>query len=190
MTTVKSNIGTVADRWAKEQMQKVEGGIRRAMQKTALVGEARVRGAMEKEAYDTGALLRSVVSSISEADHKLILRIGSNLDYAWFVEHGRKPGKFPNLDALVAWTGRKLKANGVNTRINVSFDELKQLARSGGKPATAQQRAYRSHLAFIYLVGRKIATKGIRGKLIFARIEDGLLAYFRNEVQKELNALR
>ena len=38
--------------------------------------------------------------------------------------------------------------------------------------------------------GRKIATRGIKQKLIFKRIEDGLLAFFRAEAQKELNLVR
>jgi len=186
MVKVTSNVEEVAAAYLKRVEQQAEDAVVKAMHKTGLVGEARVKGIMEKEAYDTGALLRSVTHKVRKSKDEVVLTIGSNLEYAWFVEHGRRPGKFPNLDALTKWVGRMLAREGVKTRVNVTFDQLKELARSKGKKASAQQKAYRIHLGVIYLVGRKIATKGIRGKMIFKRIENGLLAYFRAELSKEL----
>ena len=189
MVTIKSDIEQKGNAWLKQIEQQAELAVRRAMTRTAVVGEARVKGIMEKEAYDTGRLLRSVTSAIYADKDLLRLVIGSNLDYAINIEKGRKPGKWPNLDALTQWVGRKLRRQGINAMVNVSFDQLKQLAKSGHKPATAQQKAYRLQLAAVFLIGRKIATKGIRQKLIFGRIQDGLLTFFRTEVQKEMKAI-
>lgn len=190
MVVIRSNIVPEADRYISRIGAHVEAAVLRAAQRTALLGEARVKSIIEKEAYDTGRFLRSVTSKILREGDLLRIIIGSALEYAIFIEKGRKPGRWPNLDALVAWVGRKLRKQGINARVNVTFDQLLELARSGHKPATAQQKAYRQQLAAIYLIGRKIATKGIREKLIFKRIQDGLLAYFRAEAQKELKLIR
>lgn len=186
MVKVKSNFGDAGKKWTADIEKKVREAVIRAAQRTALVGEARVRGIIEREAYDTGELLRSVQSMIESLPNEIAVKVTSSAAHAIDVEYGRLPGKWPNLDALVAWTARKLKAQGINTRVNITFDALKAMARSNGKKATKQQQAYRAHLAFIFLVGRKIATKGIRQKLIFKRVEDGLKEFFRREIVKEL----
>ncbi|WP_146118962.1 HK97 gp10 family phage protein [Blastopirellula marina] len=176
----------MAQKWAQEKQKEVEEATYRAMVKTGLVGEARVRGIIEREAHDTGAFLRSISTTIFRNPTYMTLVIASNLEYAFYLEYGRKPGKWPNLDAMTKWVGRKLREEGVNTRVNITFDQLKEMARSAkrGKP-TAANKAARAHLAALYLIGRKIATKGVRQKLIFKRIEDGLLAYLNSELQKE-----
>ena len=187
MVKINSNIVQATDEWLKQIEEEVNDATFRAMTKTGLVGEARIKSIVEKEAYDTGRLLRSVNTTIETLPEEYRLTIGTNLEYAFYLEHGRKPGKWPNLDALTKWVGRKLRQQGINTKVNVSFDQLKQSAKSNGKKATKSQQAARAHLTAVYLIGRKIATKGIRGKYIFSRIEDGLLAYFRQELQNELN---
>lgn len=189
MVIVRSDIVPKAQAFLKDVERQAEAAVLKAMIRTSIVGEKRVKGVMQKEAYDTGRLLRSVTSEIQRGNDEIRLILGSNLEYAIHVEEGRKPGKWPNVNALLKWVGRQLRHKGINTRVNVTLEQLKQMARTGGKPATDQQKAYRKHLEVLYLVGRKIATKGIRGKLIFKRLEEGLLAYFRQEAQKELNAI-
>lgn len=186
MAKITSNARQVGKQLRTGVEKRVVDGTRRAMTKTALVGESRIKGIVQREAFDTGMLLRSINSVIDQLPNEMKMTIGTNLEYAYFIEFGRKPGKFPNLDALVGWTARKLKAQGINTRVNVSFSQLQDLARTGGKRATKQQQAYRAHLSAIYLIGRKIATKGIEQKLIFTRVQNGLLRFFRNELIKQL----
>lgn len=190
MVTIRSNVVPAAEAYLKLKQKQIEDAAFRALSRTGIVAEARVKSIIEKEAYDTGRLLRSVKSTIYRSANELRLVVGTNLVYAFFVEFGRKPGKWPNLDALTAWVGRKLRRQGINARVNVTFDQLKELARTHGKPASAQQRAYRLQLTAIYLIGRKIATKGIRQKLIFRRIQDGVLAYFRVQLARELSLIR
>lgn len=190
MVVFKSDIVPKSEAYLRSLEAQVELAVKTAMQRTGLVSEARVKSIFEKEAYDTGRALRSVTFKISKEYDQYVLTIGSNLAYVFMLEFGRKPGKWPNLDAITQWVGRKLRRQGVNTRVNVTYDQLKQLAKSGGHKATAAQKAYRQHLAVVYLVGRKIATKGIREKLIFTRIKDGSLAYFRAELNKQLQLLQ
>lgn len=187
---ITSNINEVSAKYLKDLERQVEEAAMRAMQKTATVGEARVKDIMEKEAYDTGRLLRSVTSTIRKTASQLTLTIGTNLEYGLYVERGRKPGKWPNISALIPWVARKLKAKGINARVNVSFEQLKQQAKTlrGSKP-TAATKAARAHLSALYLIGRAIATKGIRQKLIFWRLQDGLLSYFRKNLSEELKAI-
>lgn len=189
MVVFKSNIVEKGQAYFARLEKEVEESAKRAMRKSMLVGEARVKGIIEKEAYDTGRLLRSINAVVRTSPNEIRGVIGTALEYAKTIEYGRKPGSWPNLDALTKWVGRKLRQEGINTRVNVSFDELKALARTGGKPPTKRQEAYRQHLSALYLIGRKIATKGIEQKLIFKRIEDGLLAYFRNELSRELRGI-
>ena len=185
----RSDLPQKADEFFDGLEKRVADIAYRAAVKTTLVAEARVKGIVEQEAFDTGRALRSVTSEVRRSVDAVVMTTGTNLDYFVDIEFGRKPGKWPNLSAIVAWAGRQLRRQGVNTRVNVSFDQLKALARTGGKPATAQQKAYRQHLDFVFLVGRKIATKGIRQKLIFKRLEPAMLAYYRKEVQAGLAAL-
>lgn len=192
MATVRTNIAQKGQEWLQDVERQVEAAVYRALVKTGLIGESRVKGAIQKEAYDTGRFLRSVTWQIVKGNDDLRLILGSNLDYSIDIELGRKAGKWPNLNAMVKWVGRKMREKGINARVNVSFEQLKAMARGDKKrkKPTAQQKVARQQLSMLYLVGRKIATKGIREKMIFKRIEDGLLSYFRAEVQKELNLIR
>lgn len=184
-----SNIPEVADRWARRVEDDVRKAVQRAALRTARVGELRIQGIIEREAFDRGTFRQSISAVVRVLDAEVVLTISSALEYAFYIEHGRKPGKWPNLDALTGWVGRMLRKEGINTRANITFDQLQQLARQktqGGK-ASAQAKAARKHLAAVYLIGRKIATKGIKQKLIFKRVEDGLLRFLRQELEKELN---
>lgn len=191
MATFRSNVPEEAGKWLKDIDKQVRAAVRRAAVRTALLGERRIKGIVEKEAYDTGRGLRSVTSEVREAANEIRMLLGSNLDYMLDVEFGRKPGKWPNLDAIVKWCGRQMRRQGINARVNVSFEQLQAMAKQGSrghKPATAV--VARQQLTMVYLVGRKIATKGIKQKLIFKRIETALLTYFRQETAKELKSVR
>ena len=186
MVTFRSNVVPAGKEFFDDLNNQITNATYRAMTKTGLVGEARVKGIVERESYDTGRLLRSVKATIFTSPAAMRLVIGTNLDYAIQVEEGRKPGKWPNLDGLTKWVGRMLRRKGVGTKVNISFDELKAAAKTGGRPPNAAQKAARVHLSVLFLVGRKIATKGIKQKYIFKRIENGLLSYFRKELNAEL----
>jgi hypothetical protein len=187
---ITSNVPQKAEGYLKQLLKQVDEAAYRSLSKTGIETEAKAKGIIEKEAYDTGELLRSVTSVIYRSPNLLRLVTLATSPHAIFVELGRKPGKFPNLDALTKWVGRKMREQGINTRVNVTYDQLKEMARSGGKKATTAQKAYRQQLAMIYLVGRKIATRGIREKLIFRRLQQEMLEFFRMDLLKELQSIR
>ena len=69
--------------------------------------------------------------------------------YFPFAEYGRRPGKFPPPDAILKW---------------VQFKRLvPRPGRDGKVPSTNQ---------LVYLISRKIATKGTEGKHLFQKTLD------------------
>lgn len=192
MVRVVSTIVNGGIEWLDSIERQVIKATLKVANHTALLGEKRVKSIMEKEAYDTGRLLRSVNSSVSLLRDYVHLSIGTNLEYAFYVEYGRKPGKFPNVDAIVRWVGRKMREKGINARVNVTFDQLKAMAaqKTQRNNPSSQAKIARQQLTAAYLVGRKIAKKGITQKLIFKRLEDGLLSYFSSLLANELQLIR
>ena len=99
--------------------------------------------------------------------------------YFPFAEYGRRPGKFPPPDAILKW---------------VQFKRLvPRPGRDGKVPSTNQ---------LVYLISRKIATKGTEGKhLLEKTLDDPILdnladklvelitAEFEKEIEKYIESL-
>ena len=92
--------------------------------------------------------------------------------YFPFSEYGRRPGKFPPPDAILKW---------------VQFKRLvPRPGRDGKVPSTNQ---------LVYLISRKIATKGTEGKHLFEKtlddqnldnLADKLVELITAELEKEI----
>ena len=92
--------------------------------------------------------------------------------YFPFAENGRRPGKFPPPDAILKW---------------IQFKRLvPRPGRDGKVPSTNQ---------LVYLISRKIATKGTEGKHLFEKtlddpnldnIADKLVELITAELEKEI----
>ena len=92
--------------------------------------------------------------------------------YFPFAENGRRPGKFPPPDAILKW---------------VQFKRLvPRPGRDGKVPSTNQ---------LVYLISRKIATKGTEGKHLFEKtlddqnldnLADNLVELITTEFEKEI----
>ena len=99
--------------------------------------------------------------------------------YFHFAENGRRPGKFPPLDAILKW---------------VQFKRLvPRPGRDGKVPSTNQ---------LVYLISRKIATKGTEGKHLFEKTLDDpnldnladklvelITAEFEKEIEKYIESI-
>ena len=116
---------------------------------------------------DTGRLANSHGYAIDDAERRLV--VFSRAGYAGWVHEGRKPGKRPPIEALLAWARRKV----LNSRIATE----KARAAAGvtlkprlGKSATVAERDQARVLAF--LVARKIGRFGTRPNKWF----EGVLA--------------
>lgn len=118
------------------------------------------------DSYDTGALARSVTYRQVEDG---VVEVGTNLEYAPIREYGRKPGTFPNLDALVGWAARKGMITGGASQ---KYDTL-----------------HYKDKGVIYLVARSIALKGIEGKHTFMRVyeqeKDNIIKLFNDIMAKQ-----
>lgn len=99
--------------------------------------------------------------------------------YFPFAENGRRPGKFPPPDAILKW---------------VQFKRLvPRPGRDGKVPSTNQ---------LVYLISRKIATKGTEGKHLFEKTLDDpnldnladklvelITAEFEKEIEKYIESI-
>ena len=99
--------------------------------------------------------------------------------YFYFAENGRRPGKFPPPDAILKW---------------IQFKRLvPRPGRDGKVPSTNQ---------LVYLISRKIATKGTEGKHLFEKTLDDpnldnladklvelITAEFEKEIEKYIETL-
>ena len=109
--------------------------------------QGKLREQLSIDSYDTGALARSVTYRLVEDG---VVEVGTNLEYAAIREYGRKPGRFPNLDALVGWSARHGMIEGGATQ---RYDEL-----------------HYKDKGVIFLVARAIARRGIQGKHTFENV--------------------
>lgn len=92
--------------------------------------------------------------------------------YFPFAENGRRPGKFPPPDVILKW---------------IQFKRLiPRPGRDGKVPSTNQ---------LVYLISRKIATKGTEGKHLFEKtlddpnldnLADKLVGLITTELEKEI----
>lgn len=91
-------------------------------------------------------------------------------DYWYYAENGRKPGRFPPPDAILKW---------------IQFKRLVPTSRNGKVPTTKQ---------LVFLISRKIATEGTKGKPLLQQtideayngLVDRLAEALANELEKEI----
>lgn len=96
----------------------------------------------------TGNLVNTAKSYVSW--NGTVLSVSIDLpDYWIYTENGRKPGKFPPLDKIKQW----IKVKPI----------LPRASKNGKLP---------SDESLAYLIGRKIATKGIKGSHSLAKTID------------------
>lgn len=128
--------------------------------------QGKLREQLSIDSYDTGALARSVTYRLVEDG---VVEVGTNLEYAAIREYGRKPGRFPNLDALVGWSARHGMITGGATQ---KYDEL-----------------HYKDKGVIFLVARAIARRGIQGKHTFENVyeqeKDNVVKLFNDLMAKQ-----
>ena len=91
-------------------------------------------------------------------------------EYWYYAENGRKPGRFPPPDAILKW---------------IQFKRLVPTSRNGKVPTTKQ---------LVFLISRKIATEGTKGKPLLQQtidetyngLVDRLAEAIANELEKDI----
>ena len=111
----------------------------------------------------TGNLARTASFTIETSSGDLNVTIHLE-DYYRYVEEGRRPGSFPQIDSILRW----IQAKHIMPR------------EINGKLPTEQQLAY--------LIGRKIAQEGIAGTYDLANAQEAAKSEFENEIQEALKA--
>lgn len=107
--------------------------------------------------WATGHTARSVTVSPPYYDGAYMrVKVGPTTAYAWWVEFGRKPGKWPPRENILAWVKEKHIA-GTYAIVGTRRGGYPRYKRSGSK---AQRQREDEQAA--YLIARKIGEKGTR----------------------------
>ena len=132
---------------ADKFIKKIQMTSTRALMYCGEYLQGKLQDELRKDSYDTGNLARSIV--YRKVDDYTV-EVGSALEYAAVREYGRKPGRFPNLDALVGWSARHGMITGGATQ---RYDNL-----------------HYKDKGTIFLIARAIAVRGIKGKHTFENV--------------------
>ena len=136
------------------------------------------RNKMDQAGYDKNGELYNFKWTTEWKDNLFEIAFDLPL-YFYFAENGRRPGKFPPPDVILKW---------------IQFKRLvPRPGRDGKVPSTNQ---------LVYLISRKIATKGTEGKHLFEKTLDGpnldgladklvelITAEFEKEIEKYIESL-
>ena len=106
----------------------------------------------------SGSLYNTIKSQVVVDDQTITGDLILN-DYWKYIEYGRKPGRFPNIQAIKGWIKQK---------------PIIPTGKLGKLPTTDQ-------LAF--LISKKIATKGIQGKNLLEKAIDILEKQYNNKLE-------
>ena len=106
----------------------------------------------------SGSLYNTIKSQVVVDDQAISGDLILN-DYWKYIEYGRKPGRFPNIQAIKGWIKQK---------------PVIPTGKLGKLPTTDQ-------LAF--LISKKIATKGIQGKNLLEKAIDILEKQYNNKLE-------
>lgn len=136
------------------------------------------RNKMRNAGYDPNGELMNF-TWVTEYNGNLFELYFNLPSYFPFAENGRRPGKFPPPDAILKW---------------IQFKRLvPRPGRDGKVPSTSQ---------LVYLISRKIATKGTEGKHLFEKTLDDpnldnladklvelITAEFEKEIEKYIESI-
>lgn len=117
----------------------------------------------EKNINASNALLNSVETTVKRGDDTFTVTIRLE-DYWYYVENGRKPGRFPPIGKILEW---------------IRIKPVIPCADSRGRLPTEEQLAF--------LIARKIAEQGTEGRHILAETVEELNNHYLPLLQKALD---
>jgi len=116
-------------------------------------------------AVNTGAYRRAWAGHASPPGAPQAATLDNAMPYAGVIEHGMRPGKWVNQEALTMWVLRKLR---------------KKLKAKGAEARRKEARG----LAFV--IARAIHRRGLRPRLVATNSNKALTRIARAEVRREL----
>lgn len=125
----------------------VQNNSASALKKCWFYLENKIKEQIEKDSKDTWTLKDSV--STIEVKPWLV-EVWTNLEYALVREYGRRPWKFPPMDALVGWTSRK---HMIKWGATSKYDDL-----------------HYTDKWVVFVIARAIARRGIEWKHTFETV--------------------
>lgn len=131
----------------------------RVLQEFAVVVQERYKDAVRSGGSNaSGLFINSIQSKVTIRGNTYLVTL--NLEDYWkYLEYGRKPGRFPPVDKIRQW---------------IRIKPIIALPSETGKLPTQNQLAY--------LIGRKIATKGIPAKHYLQNTMDEVIAEFEQRI--------
>ena len=118
-----------------------------ALMKCWLYLEGKIRDEMQRDSYDTWKLAESI-NTQRVSENKIV--VWTNLEYALVREYGRRPWKFPPLQALVWWTARK---GMITWWVTSRYEDL-----------------HYTDKGVVFLIARAIAVNWTQGKHTFEKV--------------------
>lgn len=119
---------------------------------------------------DRGNFRNSIKSKVTGTGFNTKLTIYANSKDAQWAEEGRKPGKQPPPEVMLALVKRKglgVSALSVRTRRPIAAGTRRTRSRATGKLRTSSQSLAAQQRSIAYLIGRKIGREGTEGSHIF-----------------------
>lgn len=117
----------------------------------------------DKEINASYKLLNSVETTVKRNDDEFVVTIHLE-DYWYYVENGRKPGRFPPIDKILEW---------------IRIKPVIPYSDSRGRLPTEEQLAF--------LISRKIAEQGTEGRKVLAETVEELNNYYLPLLQQALD---
>lgn len=117
----------------------------------------------EKDINASYTLLNSVETTVKRNDDVFTVSISLE-DYWYYVENGRKPGRFPPIDKILEW---------IKVKPVIPYTD------SRGRLPTEEQLAF--------LIARKIANEGTEGRKVLFETVDELNKHYLPLLQKALD---
>lgn len=143
---------------------------------------ALTKNLQEEDKIATGNLIQSIKFPVKVFGTKYVATLSMD-DYWKFVEEGRKPGSFPPVDKILQWTIEKgLTLNPLSNRRKKLIRGLKHKKL---KKAVKQISKEKLRKSLAFLIGRKIATKGIEPTHFVKKVmTQELIDNLRRDIQK------
>lgn len=134
------------------------------------LGDDLVRDLQSQSPNDRGGFRRGHRKRISGAGLRTRMIIVNTVRHAEFVEFGRKPGKQPPPQVMLAYVRRKgigAKVFSIKTRRGIGAGTRRTFNKATGKRRTASQSLLVIQKSIAFLIGRKIGKFGIKGLFLY-----------------------
>ena len=105
-----------------------------------LIDDKMVETAIANGSEASGRLIRSI-SALNKENQEVVSTIISTVDYAKYVDEGRRPGEMPPIQDILNWIQEKpIRPRGI-TQESLAWAIAKTIARKGVKPRPFIQKS-------------------------------------------------